>query len=235
MSTEATAEIGVTGLSVMGRNLARNLARHGYTRRAAQPQRRAHPQPGRRSRRRGRVRAERVDGGVRRVAAAAARGHHHGEGGRRDRRGDRRAGAAARPGRHHHRLRQRAFHRHRCGARRRWPSRGCTSSAPASPAARRARSTARASCPAAPTRRTQKLGPIFETHRRAGRRHPVRHARRSGRRRSLRQDGAQRHRVRRHAADRRGVRPAALRAWTRARPRSPRSSASWNAASWSRS
>ncbi len=31
MTAEATAEIGVTGLSVMGRNLARNLARHGYT------------------------------------------------------------------------------------------------------------------------------------------------------------------------------------------------------------
>jgi 6-phosphogluconate dehydrogenase len=31
VNTEATAEIGVTGLSVMGRNLARNLARHGYT------------------------------------------------------------------------------------------------------------------------------------------------------------------------------------------------------------
>ena len=30
MSEQATAEIGVTGLSVMGRNLARNLARHGY-------------------------------------------------------------------------------------------------------------------------------------------------------------------------------------------------------------
>jgi len=30
MAIEATAEIGVTGLSVMGRNLARNLARNGY-------------------------------------------------------------------------------------------------------------------------------------------------------------------------------------------------------------
>ncbi len=30
MNKEATAKIGVTGLSVMGRNLARNLARHGY-------------------------------------------------------------------------------------------------------------------------------------------------------------------------------------------------------------
>ena len=40
-----------------------------------------------------------------------------------------------------------------------------------------------------------------------GRRHPVLHLRRPRRRRPLRQDGAQRHRVRRHAADRRGVRP----------------------------
>jgi 6-phosphogluconate dehydrogenase len=31
MSAEATADIGVTGLSVMGRDLARNLAHHGYT------------------------------------------------------------------------------------------------------------------------------------------------------------------------------------------------------------
>ena len=28
---KATAQIGVTGLAVMGRNLARNFARHGYT------------------------------------------------------------------------------------------------------------------------------------------------------------------------------------------------------------
>lgn len=28
---QATAHIGVTGLGVMGRNLARNFARHGYT------------------------------------------------------------------------------------------------------------------------------------------------------------------------------------------------------------
>ena len=30
MSGQATAQIGVTGLGVMGRNLARNFARHGY-------------------------------------------------------------------------------------------------------------------------------------------------------------------------------------------------------------
>src|SRR5487761_2560891 len=28
---DASAQIGVTGLAVMGRNLARNLARHGFT------------------------------------------------------------------------------------------------------------------------------------------------------------------------------------------------------------
>ncbi|MEU8263624.1 NADP-dependent phosphogluconate dehydrogenase [Micromonospora sp. NPDC048999] len=31
MAAQATAQIGVTGLGVMGRNLARNLARHGFT------------------------------------------------------------------------------------------------------------------------------------------------------------------------------------------------------------
>ena len=31
MADRATAQIGVTGLAVMGRNLARNLARNGFT------------------------------------------------------------------------------------------------------------------------------------------------------------------------------------------------------------
>ncbi len=31
MSTTPSASIGVTGLAVMGSNLARNLARHGHT------------------------------------------------------------------------------------------------------------------------------------------------------------------------------------------------------------
>ncbi len=59
--------------------------------------------------------------------------------------------------------------------------------------------------------------PDLRVDRRAGRRHPVLRARRPGRRRALRQDGAQRHRVRRHAADRRGLRPAARRASARRR------------------
>ena len=67
-----------------------------------------------------------------------------------------------------------------------------------------------ASCPAARRSRTRSSG-------RSWRRSPrmstaaVLHAHRHRRRRALRQDGAQRHRVRRHAADRRGLRPAAPR------------------------
>ena len=50
--------------------------------------------------------------------------------------------------------------------------------------------------------------------------------RRPGRRRPLREDGPQRHRVRRHAADRRGLRPAAPRRRADGRRRSPTSSTS---------
>ena len=53
-----------------------------------------------------------------------------------------------------------------------------------------------------------KLGPDLRVDRGPGGRHAVLHARRPGRGRALRQDGAQRHRVRRHAAHRRGLRPA---------------------------
>ena len=59
---------------------------------------------------------------------------------------------------------------------------------------------------------------------RARGRHPVLHLHRPGRRRPLRQDGAQRHRVRRHAAHRRGLRPAQARRPAWSRRRSPRCS-----------
>ncbi len=49
---------------------------------------------------------------------------------------------------------------------------------------------------------------ILTSDRRRRRRHPVLRARRARRRRALREDGAQRHRVRRHPAHRRGLRPA---------------------------
>ena len=78
---QKTAQIGVTGLAVMGRNLARNLARHGYRvalhNRTAERTRSLVAEHGRR----GHVPPERVHSGLRRVPGAAARDHHHGQGG----------------------------------------------------------------------------------------------------------------------------------------------------------
>ena len=64
---------------------------------------------------------------------------------------------------------------------------------------------------------------------------PVRHARRPRRRRALRQDGPQRHRVRRHAAHRRGLGRAAPRPRPDAPRRRPTSSTNGIAAGSSRS
>ena len=68
-----------------------------------------------------------------------------------------------------------------------------------------------------------------------GGRHPVLHLRRPRRCRPLREDGAQRHRVRRHAADRRGVRPDQAGHRASPRRRSPTSSGPGTRATWSRS
>ena len=105
-------------------------------------------------------------------------------------------------------------------------SAGCASSARASPAARRARCSARASCPAATARRLRRGRGGLHHDRRAGRRRAVLRLHRPRRRRPLREDGPQRHRVRRHAADRRGLRPPAPRRRPRRARRSPASSTS---------
>ena len=55
--------------------------------------------------------------------------------------------------------------------------------------------------------------PGAPAHRRAGGRDALLHLHRAGRGGALRQDGAQRDRVRGHAADRRGVRPPAASSW----------------------
>ena len=81
---------------------------------------------------------------------------------------------------------------------------------------RRARPTAR-------SRRSSPRSPRRSTARRAARYVGA------GRRRPLREDGPQRHRVRRHAADRRGLRPAAPRRRARRRRRSPTIFDEWNA------
>ena len=101
------------------------------------------------------VPTESVEEFVRR-AGAPAPDHHHGQGRRRHRRGDRRAHPAAGARRHRGRRRQRPLRRHPAARGRAARPRACTSSAPASPAARRARSTGRASCPADRPSRTRR-------------------------------------------------------------------------------
>ncbi len=59
--------------------------------------------------------------------------------------------------------------------------------------------------PGGSTESYARLGPMLRADRRAGQRHAVLRARGAGRRGPFRQDGAQRHRVRRHAAHRRGL------------------------------
>ena len=93
---QATAQIGVTGLGVMGRNLARNFARHGYTvalhnrttsRTTAMVEQFGHE---------GNFVPAETARGVRAGAGAAPPAGHHGEGRPGHRRGDRRVRPAAR-------------------------------------------------------------------------------------------------------------------------------------------
>ena len=159
----ATAQVGVLGLAVMGRNLARNLARHGYTVAVHNRTPRPHRRADRRARRRGHVRAGRDRRGVRRQPGAAPPGRDHGQGRRRHRRGDRRAGPAARgagdiivDGGNAHfadtRRREAALREHRPALRRHRRLRRRGGRAATGPA----------SCPAARPSPTPPLGPMLE-------------------------------------------------------------------------
>ena len=84
--------------------------------------------------------------------------------------------------------------------------RACSTSAPAFPAAKKARAMGRASCPAVSALRGRTSKTIFQAHRRQSRRrHALLRLGRRRRRRPLREDGPQRHRIRRHAAHLRGL------------------------------
>ena len=89
--------------------------------------------------------------------------------------------------------------------------------------------------PGGAPRRLRRAGADPDEDRGAGRRRAVRRLHGAGRRRALRQDGAQRHRVRRHAAHRRGVRSVAQRRRPVERTSSPTCSRSGTRASCSRS
>ena len=139
MTEQAKAQIGVTGLSVMGRNLARNLARHGFTvalhNRSVERTRSLVAEHGDEGTfvpsesmeefvaSLGRPRAVIVM-----VKAGAATDAVIDE-----------LDRAARARRHRHRLRATRTSPTPCGARRTSPPRACTSSAQACPAARRVR------------------------------------------------------------------------------------------------
>ena len=128
------ARIGVTGLAVMGANLARNIAHHGVPiavhNRTASKTSSSWPSTATRAPFTGTESTR----GVRRGARAPAPDHRHGQGRRAGRRRDRGARAAARRGRHHHRRRQLALRRHRAGA-----TEECARTRPALPRHRRLR------------------------------------------------------------------------------------------------
>ena len=145
------------------------------------------------------------------------------------RRGDRRARPAPRGGRHHHRRRQLALHRHQRAA-----PRSCAANR--HPVRRHGR-----------LRRRGGRAARAEHHARRRRRRPTPRSSRSSPRsprsvdgtpcvayigpdgrRALREDGAQRHRVRRHAAHRRGLRPAARTSPASTRRRSATIFEEWN-------
>ena len=205
-SPVAAANIGVVGLAVMGSNLARNLAsREGNTvavfNRSPERTRTLvdeHPEAGF-------VASEGYDEFVASLAkprtaiimVQAGKGTDAviSE-----------LVSALRAGRHHRRRRQRELPRHHPPREGHLPQRH--------PLRRRrhlGRRGGRAQRPLDHARRIEAVlrdarpDPLVDRRGRRGR--AVRHPRRHRRRRPLREDGAQRHRVRRHAAHRRGVRP----------------------------
>ena len=205
------ADIGVTGLAVMGRNLARNLARHGHT--VALHNRIARRGPAAWSRSTAtRARSCPSESLADFVAVArAARG---------------RSSSWSRPARPTDAVIDELVplldegdividcgNAHFTDTRRR--EAGAARAGPALRRLRRVRrrggraATGPSIMPGGSDGVLREARPDLRVDRGPGRRHAVLRARRPGRRRALREDGAQRHRVRRHAAHRRGLRPAA--------------------------
>ena len=145
---------GLTGLAVMGANLARNVAHHDipiavHNRTASKTEQFMAEHGGE-----GPITGTGIGRGVRRRAGAPAHDHDHGQGRRAGRRRDRRARPAPRRGRHDRRRRQLALPRHPA------PRQGAGRAGPALPRRRRVRRRGgrarrgRASCPAATARPT---------------------------------------------------------------------------------
>ena len=212
------ADIGLVGLGVMGANLALNMAEKGYTRRGLQPHHRQDRRLHRRCRQ-PRAAADRLPDArrTRRRDRAAAADHHHGPG--RRRRSTRQAEALAAELANGDMLIDAGNANFRDTRRRvgdLHASAASISSASASPAARRARATAPRSWPAARRGAWARVETILVDISAKFDGEPCARAGRAGGRRPLRQDHPQRHRICRHADDRRDLRHHARRPRLRA-------------------
>ena len=206
MPEENGAQVGLIGLAVMGENLALNIARQRVPGRRLQPHRRTRRTSSGRARP-GEPRSRPTcSTGVRRRARTAAAGHADGQGRRAGRRRDRRAAALPRAGRHRHRRRQLATSPTPSAARVSWPSQGHQLRRDGRLRRRGGRAQGPELMPGGPPEAYASIEPMLVAHRRQDRGRALRDLHRSRRRRPLRQDGPQRHRVRRHAAHRRGLR-----------------------------
>ena len=208
----ADAEIGLIGLGVMGSNLALNIAEKGnriavFNRTTAKTHavlRRGRPAQGH-------DRALRHDRGAGRRHPPAAAGDHHGAGRQRGRRADRASARRAVGQRHHHRCRQRQFPRHDAalqGTRRLRPH-----------LHRHGRFGRRGRRAPRPVDHGRRHRGVLEARREGADRNlgevrgrALRRLARHRRRRPFRQDHPQRHRICRHADDRRDLRHTARRA-----------------------
>ena len=208
----------------MGRNLARNLARHGHVVASAQPDLPEDEGPGRPLLRRGHLRRRRVGAGVRRLPRAPAP--------------DRADGARRAPptdaviDEFIPLLEQGdviidAGNAHFLDTRRREKAlseKGLNFVGMGVSGGEEGALNGPSIMPGGPKEAYDALRPAARGHRGEGRRRALLHPHRRRRRGPLREDGPQRHRVRRHAAHRRGLRPAAQGRWASTRRRSPRPS-----------
>ena len=226
-----SCDIGLIGLAVMGQNLVLNMNDHGFKvavfNRTVSKVDDFIAERGEGHAGRGRA----LGRGDVQAAEAASPRDDHGEGRRGGRPDDRACAAVPGEGRHRHRRRQLAVH----GLEP--PHQGpCGEGHSVHRHRRLRRRRRRALRPIHHARRQHGSMAAREAdlpgHRREGRRrHSVLRLGGRGRRRPLREDGAQRHRVRRHAADRRGVPAAEGRAGPQLRTSWPKSSPSGTRAS----
>ena len=205
MSTNQ-CDIGLIGLAVMGENLVLNMESKGFSGRRFQSHHRSDREICCRPRQGKKHSADAHDGRIRRRAQASAQSDDHGEGRRAGRCRHRSARAAARKRRRHHRRRQFAFHRHATPLQGSWKEKAFILSACGVSGGEEGALKGPSLMPGGPRESWEIIAPIFRKIAAQVDGEPCCRYMGPGRRRPLRQDGAQRHRVRRHAVDLRSLR-----------------------------